>query len=231
MSENNERILLVDDEEDILNFLSYNLRKEGFDVITASNGIEAVEMAKSQNPDLIVLDIMMPGKDGVMVCKELRADPALDHTIIAFLTARNEEYTHIAALDLGGDDFITKPVKPAVFLSRVQALLRRRQRSVKDVHALEDTLHVGNLIIDKNRYTVSNGDEEIDLVKKEFELLFLLASKPGKVFNREEILKTVWGQEIIVGNRTIDVHVRRLREKIGQNYIKTVKGIGYKFEF
>ncbi len=222
------KILIVDDEPDILEFLKYNLLKEGFDVVSASDGEEALKIAELEKPQLIVLDIMMPKMDGVEVCRILRSRPEFDKTVIAFLTAREEDYSQIAALDVGGDDYITKPIRPRVFISRIKALLRRSDR-----HEPEsiDKIPIGNLIIDKERVTVQRGDEIIELAKKEFELLSLLASKPGKVFSREEIFNKVWGADVIVGNRTIDVHIRKLREKIGDDYIKTIKGIGYKFEF
>ena len=224
------KILVVDDEPDILEILSYNLRKEGFQVTTANNGEEAVAKAKEVKPTLIILDIMMPQMDGVEVCRAIRANKEFDDVLIAFLTAREEDYSQIAALDVGGDDYITKPIKPRVLMSRVKALLRRAGRvDVNDEH--EHILTVGDLIVDKESVTVKRGDETIELAKKEFELLGLLISKPGKVFTREEIFNKVWGTEVIVGNRTIDVHIRKLREKIGDNYIKTIKGIGYRFEF
>ena len=220
--------LIVDDEPDILEFLKYNLVKEGFDVLAASDGEEAIKIADQEKPQLIVLDIMMPKMDGVEVCRILRSKPEFDKTVIAFLTAREEDYSQIAALDVGGDDYITKPIRPRVFISRIKALLRRSDRYEVESG---DKLAIGNMIIDKERVTVQRGDETIDLAKKEFELLILLASKPGKVFSREEIFNKVWGTDVIVGNRTIDVHIRKLREKIGDDYIKTIKGIGYKFEF
>lgn len=223
------KILIVDDEPDILEFLEYNLKKEGYHVITAPNGEEGIKKAELEAPDLIVLDIMMPKMDGVEVCRHLRTKPEFDKTIIAFLTAREEDYSQIAALDVGGDDYITKPIRPRVFVSRIKALLRRSERN--EVINEEDVVHVGDLIIDKERVSVRRGEEVIELAKKEFELLYLLVSKPGKVFSREEIFNKVWGTDVIVGNRTIDVHIRKLREKIGDNYIKTIKGIGYKFEF
>jgi two-component system alkaline phosphatase synthesis response regulator PhoP len=226
VKDQNITILLVDDEEDILEFLSYNLRKEGYDVHVASNGEEALKIAPIIVPDLIVLDIMMPGMDGVMVFLELKKFEALKHTLITFLTARNEDYSQITALDLGGDDYITKPIAPALFISRIRALLRRREHPDSE----QDRLIVGSLIIDRQMFNAEVKGEKIALVKKEFELLYLLASKPGKVFNRSEILKKVWGSDVIVGNRTIDVHIRKLREKIGWDYIKTVKGIGYKLD-
>lgn len=224
------KILIVDDEPDILEFLEYNLRKEGFDVITASDGEEGIAAAERELPDLIILDIMMPKLDGVEVCRQLRAKPAFDKTVIAFLTAREEDYSQIAALENGGDDYITKPIRPRVFISRIKALLRRSDRT--DLPQEEnDRLRIGDLIVDRARVTVERNGESIELAKKEFELLNLLLSKPGKVFSREEIFNKVWGADVIVGNRTIDVHIRKLREKIGDDYIRTIKGIGYKFEF
>ncbi len=224
------KILVVDDEPDILEFLRYNLVKEGYEVITATNGEEGIRKAEQEKPNLIILDIMMPKMDGVEVCRQLRNKPEFDKTVITFLTAREEDYSQIAALDVGGDDYITKPIRPRVFISRVKALLRRSERA----EALEEApelITAGDLIIDSERVTVTKGDEVIELAKKEFELLHLLVSKPGKVFSREEIFNKVWGTDVIVGNRTIDVHIRKLREKIGDHYIKTIKGIGYKFEF
>ncbi|HKK79468.1 MAG TPA: response regulator transcription factor [Phaeodactylibacter sp.] len=223
------KILVVDDEPDILDFLKYNLVKEGFDVVTASNGKDGIREAKRFQPDLIILDIMMPKMDGVEVCRQLRNDPDFERTIITFLTAREEDYSQIAALDVGGDDYITKPIRPRVFISRIKALLRRYQRGGEE--DVPNVLEVGDLIIDRDRVCVTKGEEVIELAKKEFELLHLLVTKPGKVFSREEIFNKVWGTDVIVGNRTIDVHIRKLREKIGGNYIKTIKGIGYKFEF
>ncbi|MEO7174503.1 MAG: response regulator transcription factor [Saprospiraceae bacterium] len=222
-------ILVVDDDPDILEILTYNLRKENYQVITASNGQEGYDLAVKELPDLIILDIMMPEMDGVEVCRRLRKLPEMDHSIIAFLTARNEEFTQIAALDYGGDDYITKPIKPGVLLSRVKALLRRQERSIDE--AVKGQFHMGDLILDLERYTVSKKGVLVDLAKKEFQLLSLFASKPGKVFTRDEIFRKVWGTDVIVGNRTIDVHIRKIREKIGEEIIKTVKGIGYKFDF
>ena len=223
------KILIVDDEPDILEFLRYNLAKEGYDISLASDGEEAIAKAEKVTPNLIVLDIMMPKMDGVEVCRRLRSKPQFNNTTIAFLTAREEDYSQIAALDVGGDDYITKPIRPRVFISRIRALLRRSERiSVDDEGAI---IEVGDLIIDKERIVIKKGDEVIELAKKEFELLHLLVSKPGKVFTREEIFNKIWGTDVIVGNRTIDVHIRKLREKIGDHYIKTIKGIGYKFEF
>lgn len=223
------KILIVDDEPDILDFLSYNLVKEGYEVFTASNGQEGIKVAEREQPRLIILDIMMPKMDGVEVCRQLRSKPEFEHTIITFLTAREEDYSQIAALDVGGDDYITKPIRPRVFVSRIKALLRRSARTQEEEAPNE--LRVADLIIDRDRVTVTQGEKVIELAKKEFELLLLLISKPGKVFSREEIFNKVWGTDVIVGNRTIDVHIRKLREKIGDHYIKTIKGIGYKFEF
>jgi len=226
----NAKILLVDDEEDILEFLRYNLKKEDYIIDTASQGNEAIEKAYSFKPDLIILDIMMPDMDGIEVCNRLREDDAFKETLIAFLTAKSESFTQVAALDSGGDDYITKPIKPNVFKSRVKALLRRHARNNKSESSSAE-LTFGKLRINKEEYTVHNGDERISLAKKEFNLLVLLTSKPGKVFKREEILSEVWGKEVIVGDRTIDVHIRKLREKLGKEFIQTYKGIGYKFEF
>ncbi len=225
----NYKILVVDDEPDILEILSYNLEKEGYAVITASDGEEGLKQAEKENPDLIILDIMMPNMDGVEVARNLRAKKLFGNTLIAFLTAREEDYSQIAALDVGGDDYITKPIRPRVLISRIKALLRRAGRKEKE--ASNEILKLGNLTIDKEKVLVQKNDEIIELAKKEFELLNLLVSKPGKVFSREEIFNKVWGTDVIVGNRTIDVHVRKLREKLGNKYIKTIKGIGYKFEF
>ncbi|MEZ4933437.1 MAG: response regulator transcription factor [Saprospiraceae bacterium] len=224
------KILVVDDEPDILEILSYNLKKEGYQVFTASNGGEAVIKASEVKPTLIILDIMMPQMDGVEVCRAIRSNKEFDEVLIAFLTAREEDYSQIAALDVGGDDYITKPIKPRVLMSRVKALLRRSGR-VEEVDDESHKVEVGDLIVDKEKVSVTRGDEHIELAKKEFELLGLLISKPGKVFTREEIFNKVWGTDVIVGNRTIDVHIRKLREKLGDNYIKTIKGIGYRFEF
>ena len=223
------KILVVDDEPDILDILRYNLEKEGYKVFTAQDGREGIKLAETEKPNLIILDIMMPKMDGVEVCRNLRSKSEFDRTVITFLTAREEDYSQIAALDVGGDDYITKPIRPRVFLSRIKALLRRSDRSIDEE---ENTLiEVGDLVIDKEKVSVIRNDKLIELAKKEFELLYLLVSKPGKVFSREEIFNKVWGTDVIVGNRTIDVHIRKLREKIGDQYIKTIKGIGYKFEF
>ncbi len=223
------KILIVDDEIDILDFLSYNLRKEGFDVQTASNGKDAIEIAAKFKPQLIILDIMMPELDGIEVCRRLRSDPQFQKTTITFLTARDEDLTEIQALDVGGDDYITKPIKPQVLISRVKALLRRNRN--EQIEPESDIIEVSDLKIDKQKVQVLRGEEIIDLPKKEFELLLLLVSRPGKVFTREEIYHKIWGNDVIVGDRTIDVHIRKLREKIGSDQIKTLKGIGYKFDF
>jgi len=223
------KILVVDDEPDILEILKYNLEKEGYVVLTASNGEESIEIAEKENPNLIILDIMMPKMDGVEVCRALRSKEQFNNTVITFLTARDQDYSQIAALEIGGDDYITKPIRPRVFLSRVKALLRRSERIEEEQE--ERLIKVGDLTVDTERISVLKEEQEIELAKKEFELLHLLVSKPGKVFSREEIFNKVWGTDVIVGNRTIDVHIRKLREKIGDDYIKTIKGIGYKFEF
>jgi two-component system alkaline phosphatase synthesis response regulator PhoP len=223
------KILLVDDEQDILEFLSYNLKKEGYDVYTANNGKEAINIAKKINPHLIILDVMMPDMDGIETCREIRELPGLKDVMVAFLTARSEDYSQIAGFDVGADDYINKPIKPRVLISRIKALLRRGAGS--DAKVAADKVEMGGIKIDRERYLISKDEVEISLPKKEFELLALLASKPGKVFTREIILDTVWGGDVVVGDRTIDVHVRKLREKLGEDFIKTVKGIGYKFEF
>jgi two-component system alkaline phosphatase synthesis response regulator PhoP len=232
MKEANEfKILIADDEPDILEFVTYNLIKEGYQVSTARNGSEAISMAKKVQPHLILLDIMMPELDGVEVCRELRANPDFNNTIIAFLTARSEDYSQIVGFDVGGDDYITKPIRPRVLLSRIAALLRRYGNSPTPENDEKNIIRIADLVIDRSKVIVTKGEVDILLAKKEFELLYLLASKPGKVFTREEIFKSIWGNDVIVGNRTIDVHIRKIREKIGEDYIKTIKGIGYKFEF
>lgn len=230
MEKNPAKILIVDDETDILEFLRYNLIKEGYQVFTAINGKEGLETALKIKPQLIVLDIMMPEMDGVETCQQMRAMPELNQSVITFLTARNEDYSQIAALDVGGDDYITKPIKPKVLISRIKALLRRPDRHTQADEA-EEIIQIGDLVIDKQKVQVIRHGEAIDLARKEFELLNLLASRPGRVFTRDEIFARIWGADIIVGNRTIDVHIRKLREKIGEEYVKTVKGIGYKIEF
>jgi two-component system alkaline phosphatase synthesis response regulator PhoP len=222
------KILIVDDENDILEFLSYNLKKEGYAIETANNGKKALEIAPVFRPHMIILDIMMPELDGIEVCRRLRALPDFTNTIIAFLTARNEDLSQIKALDVGGDDFIAKPIKPQVFISRVKALLRRNKELQSDK---EEIIHIAGYDIDRMKVHVKRGNEIIDLPRKEFELLLLLVSRPGKVFTREEIYNKIWGNTVIVGDRTIDVHIRKLREKLGSDNIKTLKGIGYKFDF
>ena len=223
------KILLVDDEIDILTFIKYNLKKEGYEVFTATNGVEALEIAKKERPALIILDVMMPDMDGIETCSRLREIKSLENTVIAFLTARSEDYSQIAGFDSGADDYINKPVKPKVLVSRVKALLRRVKSSGRN--EVEMMQVVGNITINREKYLIYKDEQEIVLPKKEFELLSLLASKPGNVFTRENILNMVWGSEVVVGDRTIDVHIRKLREKLGEDYIKTVKGVGYKFEF
>lgn len=230
MSENQFKVLLVDDELDILEFLSYNLQKEGYEVYTAKNGVEALKIAEKEVPHLIILDVMMPEMDGIAACEELRKIPSLNSTVIAFLTARGEDYSQIAGFEAGADDYITKPVRPKVLVSRVKALLKRTGEATQPVEVVDtNTVTIGNLLIDKERYLIRIGDNEMILPRKEFELLSLLVSKPGKVFTREEIYFSVWGENVVVGDRTIDVHIRKLREKIGNEHIKTLKGIGYKF--
>ncbi len=222
------KVLIVDDEEDILEFLEYNLVKAGYDVATASDGEKGLQEARTFMPHLIILDIMMPGLDGIEVCEQLRADDNQSDTLIAFLTARNESFTQISALEIGGDDFINKPIKPSVLISRVKALLRRHPLLSKKKVTTET---YGDLTVNYENFTVETGGKAILLAKKEFDLLSLLTSKPGKVFKRSEILNKVWGNEVIVGDRTIDVHIRKLREKIGKDYIYTMKGVGYKFDY
>ncbi|MBT3385626.1 MAG: response regulator transcription factor [Prolixibacteraceae bacterium] len=230
MSENTFKILLVDDEIDILEFISYNLAKEGYKVYTAKNGVEAIKIAEKKLPHLIILDVMMPEMDGIEACEELRKIPSLKNTVIAFLTARGEDYSQIAGFEAGADDYITKPIRPKVLVSRVKALLKRTGETAQPKVVVDSNLvTLGNLLIDKERYLIQLGDEEMILPRKEFELLSLLVSKPAKVFTREEIYNSVWGNNVVVGDRTIDVHIRKLREKIGNNRIKTLKGIGYKF--
>ncbi len=223
------KILLVDDEEDILEFLSYNLEKEGFHTFRAHNGLEAIDLAKKNEPHLILLDVMMPGMDGIETCEELRKIPGLNNALIAFLTARGEDYSQIAGFDAGGDDYITKPIKPRLLISRVKALLKRYKKVSRDIVKEGVSQQVDDIIIDKERYIVIVKGKELFLPKKEFELLNLLLSRPEKVFTREEIFDNVWGDNIIVGDRTIDVHIRKLREKLGNDYIRTIKGVGYKF--
>jgi two-component system alkaline phosphatase synthesis response regulator PhoP len=226
----NKKILLVDDEADILEFVSYNLTKEGYDVSTANNGKEAIQKAKELKPHLIILDVMMPEMDGIETCAQMREIDDLNNTIIAFLTARGEDYSQIAGFDAGGDDYITKPIKPKVLISRVKALLKRyKNEKGKSSSDDENIIEIANLTIDREKYIVIKDEEEMILPRKEFELLVLLTSKTNKVFTRDEIYNAVWGDNIIVGDRTIDVHIRKLREKIGNELIKTIKGVGYKF--
>jgi len=232
MSDSQSKILLVDDEVDILEFISYNLEKEGYKVYTAQNGAEAIKVAEKTLPDLIILDVMMPEMDGIAACEEIRRIPSLQHTIIAFLTARGEDYSQIAGFEAGADDYITKPIRPKVLVSRVKALLKRTSLTGTPTATVIESGHtitIGNLVIDKERYLILKDGVEMILPRKEFELLSLLVSKPGKVFTREEIYYSVWGDNVVVGDRTIDVHIRKLREKIGNDQIKTLKGIGYKF--
>jgi two-component system alkaline phosphatase synthesis response regulator PhoP len=226
MSEKLPKVLIVDDEPDILEFVSYNLNKEGFQVVSASNGQEALEVAKREKPQLVLLDVMMPAMDGIETCDKMRAMPELKSTLIAFLTARGEDYSQVAGFEAGADDYITKPIKPKVLVARLKALLRRSGADSGEKPASS----FGNFSIDLDKYLVKVEGKKVDLPRKEFELLALLTSRPGKVFTREEILDMVWGSDVVVGGRTIDVHVRKLREKIGDNYIKTLKGVGYKFE-
>ena len=220
--------MIVDDEPDILEFLQYNLKKEGFVVLAAQDGLQGLAAAEQHKPDLILLDIMMPEMDGVELCRQLREKKEFQDTPIAFLTARDEDFSQITALDVGGDDYITKPIKPRVLLSRINALLRRSDRTGADD---PEIIEAPPLRIDRTKMMVYREEEKIELPRKEFEILWLLASKPGRVFTREEIFDRIWGSEVIVGNRTIDVHIRKLRERLGENFIKTMKGIGYKFDF
>ena len=219
-----EKILLVDDDPDILDILKYNLSKEGYQLDIAKNGKQAIEKAKDFLPDLILLDVMMPEMDGVEVCREIREMSELKDVLIAFLTARGEDYSQIAGFEAGADDYISKPIKPRVLTSRIKGLLRRKEKEAE-----LSIREVGGLQIDREKYIVINGENELVLPRKEFELLDLLASKPGKVFTREKIMSRVWGNEVVVGDRTIDVHIRKLREKLGDKKIETVKGVGYKF--
>ena len=223
----NIKILVVDDEEDILEFLSYNLRAEGYDVIVADNGVLAIELAKQEQPSLIILDVQMPDMDGITTCEKIREIPSLKETVVTFLTARSEDYSQIAGFEAGADDYITKPIRPKVLVSRVKALLKRRGISQDNNSIIE----LGDIVIDKEKHLTTYKGQEVIFAKKEFKLLKLLISKPGKVFTREEILEKVWGMDIVVGDRTIDVHIRKLREKLADHYVKTVKGVGYKFEY
>ena len=225
MNKKDIKILLVDDEPDILEIIGYNLTNEGYQVSTAKNGLEAVKKAKKEKPQLIILDVMMPEMDGIEACEAIRKLPELSSTLITFLTARGEDYSQVAGFDAGADDYITKPIKPKVLVSKVKALLRR----LKSEEPAGSLMTIGNLVINREEYKIVLDGTEIVLPRKEFELLSLLASKPGKVFKREDILDRVWGNEVVVGGRTIDVHIHKLREKIGDQSFKTVKGVGYKF--
>ena len=226
MKKSDITILCVDDEPDILEILKYNLSNEGYNVLTANDGLSAISKAKEIIPNLIILDIMMPNMDGIEACEKLRADQKFNDTIIMFLTARGEDYSHVAAYEAGADDYVTKPVKPKVLVSKVKGLLRRLKKVIdNDINEIE----FENIKIDREKYKVYISDKILNLPRKEFELLYLLASKPDKVFKRDKIMEMVWGGEVIVGDRTIDVHIRKLREKIGDKYFKTVKGVGYKF--
>mgnify|MGYP001412799748 CR=1 FL=1 len=225
MKKKDIQILLVDDEPDILEIVGYNLSSEGYQVITADNGVKAVKLAQKHKPHLIILDVMMPEMDGIEACEQIRKITDLEHTIITFLTARGEDYSQMAGFDAGADDYITKPIKPKVLVSKVKALLSR----YRDEEAGSNIVKLSGITINRDEYKIEQNGEERSLPRKEFELLSLLASKPGKVFKREDILDKVWGNDIVVGGRTIDVHIRKLREKIGDDKIKTIKGVGYKF--
>ncbi len=221
------KILVVDDDPDILEFVGYNLQKEGYQVQQATNGSEALEIARHLEPHIILLDIMMPKMDGVTACHQFRNDRFFENTLIAFLTARHEEYSEIAGLSAGADDYIHKPISPRLLNSRVKALLRRH----KNFHSSQgNQIEVGDLLLDREKYEVTLEGNGLELARKEFEILWLLAEKPGKVFSREEIYRHVWGSDVIVGNRTIDVHISKLRTKVGEQVIKTIKGVGYKIE-
>jgi two-component system alkaline phosphatase synthesis response regulator PhoP len=226
MKKSDIKILCVDDEPDILEILKYNLSNEGYNVSTAADGKSAIEIAYNISPNLIIMDVMMPNMDGIEACEKLRSDDKFNDTIIMFLTARGEDYSHVAAYDAGADDYVTKPVKPKVLVSKVKGLLRRLKKVIaKDINEIV----FDDIKIDREKYKVYISDKVLNLPRKEFELLYLLASKPDKVYKREKIMETVWGSEVVVGDRTIDVHIRKLREKVGDKYFKTVKGVGYKF--
>ncbi|ARS39811.1 MULTISPECIES: response regulator transcription factor [Pedobacter] len=227
MNNAGQKILIVDDEPDILELIEYNLKKEGYQVFTATNGQEGITVAKKVHPDLIILDIMMPKMDGIEACRLMRAIPEFKNTFMVFLTARSEEYSEIAGFNVGADDYIAKPIKPRALVSRINAILRRNTGTEE---VSENKLEIGDLVIDREAYLVFQGGNKVVLAKKEFELLYLLASKPGKVYTRESILKNIWEDSVVVTNRTIDVHIRKLREKLGETYVSTVKGVGYKFE-
>ena len=225
MKNSDIKILLVDDEPDVLEIVGYNLKNEGYSVYTAKNGLEALKLAKKIVPQLIILDIMMPEMDGIEACEKIRNTKGLENVLISFFTARGEDYSQVAGFDVGADDYITKPIKPKVLVSKIKALLRR----VKNEETPSESVNVGDIIIDRDEYVIIKDGEKLSLPRKEFELFALLASKPGKVFTRDDILEKVWGNEVVVGGRTIDVHIRKLREKIGDENFKTVKGVGYKF--
>ncbi len=224
-SKPSQKVLVVDDEEPILELLKYNLEKQGYDVRTASDGFTAVETARRFHPDLVLLDIMMPKMDGVETCRQIRAIPELQNTFVVFLTARAEEYSEVAAFDVGADDYITKPIKPRALMSRISALFRRDSKKKSS----SSQIKIGDLVIDRTSYTIKVKGKEISLPKKEFELLFFLAQNPNKVFSRDDLLQNIWGSDVYVLARTVDVHIRKVREKIGDDYITTVKGVGYKF--
>tara|TARA_R110002124_G_scaffold71661_1_gene191849 strand:- start:2816 stop:3514 length:699 start_codon:yes stop_codon:yes gene_type:complete len=225
MKKSDIKILLVDDEPDILEIVGYNLKNEGYQVFTALNGLEGVKIAKKIIPHLILLDIMMPEMDGIEACEKIRKIKELEHVLISFLTARGEDYSQVAGFDAGADDYITKPIKPKVLVSKIKSLLRRLKKNEEQ----DTSTKIGDIVINREKYMVFKGDKKIVLPKKEFELFSLLTSKPGNVFTREVILDSVWGNEVVVGGRTIDVHIRKLREKIGDDFFKTIKGVGYKF--
>ena len=225
MKKKDIKILLVDDEPDVIEIIRYNLDQEGYKLYTASNGKEALEKAKKKLPHLIIMDVMMPKMDGIEACEQLRNDIRFNDTIIMFLTARGEDYSYVAAFDAGADDYVTKPIKPKVIVSKVKALLRR----LKKEEQTQEKIQIGKLIIDREQYEVTHMDKSFSMPRKEFELLYLLASNPDKVIKRDKIMEIVWGSEVVVGDRTIDVHIRKLREKVGDKYFKTVKGVGYKF--
>ena len=229
MSSSKQKILIVDDEKDILDLIAFNLNREGYQVSTAQNGEEAISVAKQVNPDLIILDVMMPKMDGIEACRIMRAMPEFKSTFMVFLTARSEEYSEIAGFHVGADDYIAKPIKPRALMSRINAILRRNASEDSDA-SVQDKIEIADLVIDRDSFLVYKGEQKIVLAKKEFELLYLLASKPNKVFTREQILKSIWEDSVVVTNRTIDVHLRKLREKIGDDYVTTVKGVGYKFD-
>tara|TARA_B110000914_G_scaffold225196_1_gene245174 strand:- start:216 stop:902 length:687 start_codon:yes stop_codon:yes gene_type:complete len=225
MDKSKIKILLVDDEPDVLEVLSYNLSKIGYQIFTASDGSKAIDKAIEIKPQLIIMDVMMPNMDGIEACEIIRKNPEHNNTTIMFLTARGEDYSQVAAFDAGADDYVTKPIKPKILMSKVKSLLRR----LVNLDLNEEPIQIGNLLIDRETYNVTYNNKLISLPRKEFELLFLLASKPEKVIKREKIMEKVWGLDVIVGDRTIDVHIRKLREKFGDDYIKTIKGVGYKF--